>query len=764
MEPGKRINIWQELRERHVPKLVGFYLGASWVILEFIGFITDRYGISPYLIDLILLALGVMLPSVMVLAYTHGKPGKDEWTLAEKIVVPLNIILLVALTLTFFKGKDLGATTLTLSAEDEAGNPVERVVAKSFFTKRVALFYLNNNTGNPDDDWVGQWVPNGLFIDLIQDIYFDNRSPYQMATALLESGYTSGETPIALMRDIARRFHLGYFLSGTVKSASPFLIETQLYLTKGGRLVASHEYQGTDLAEIIDRASLDIKNDLDIPKSKIDESEDLPIRALSSGNVEALADFTYGLRELYFKRDWESAAEYLTLAVENDPTFAYAQFYLYEATLLLGRGAEEAIEAAMLNIYKVPVRLQGKIKEVYYLWQGEPERALSALSLDVNLDPDDVLAHRRLANFYYRIAQYEDALIEYREILRLNPNDDLILRDIAQAYSALGRWRDAQQNLMTYTRSNPRDTGVLIELGEIYQLLGKPEKANEVYERAALLGHNRGRVLMHKADAFFQVGDFEEALELGESAVDAARTPEVKLLALEALEKHFEILGRIQKAMSVAREAMPYERTVTGPMNSVVLRLSHFKKYTETTLSDSAFVMLGTMDMHLPDPWNLALDVVQVSYKLAQENSTISEDEIAKVDTFYSEYKFLVDLPHELISAQIDEHKGNYREAIQGYILTLQHYPRRILTQIHIAEVYRKMGIYEAAMESVRELLAIYPNDPRVLYELAQIQIVSDKSAALETLNRLAEIWSEADEIFLPAQKVNAELDRIPEV
>ena len=108
MEQGPQINFWQELKARRVLQLVGLYLGGSWVALEFLGFLTDHYGLSPYLIDLILLAIGAMLPSVMVFAYTHGKPGKDQWTLADKVVIPVNVLLTIGLMIIFFRGKDRG--------------------------------------------------------------------------------------------------------------------------------------------------------------------------------------------------------------------------------------------------------------------------------------------------------------------------------------------------------------------------------------------------------------------------------------------------------------------------------------------------------------------------------------------------------------------------------------------------------------------------------------------------------------------------------
>ena len=142
MSEQPRISFWRVLKERRVIQLVGVYIAASWLAIEFLGFLTDRYALSPYLIDLVLLAMGAMVPSVLVLAYTHGKPGRDQWSTTEKVVVPVNGLLAIGLILVFFSGKDLGATTLVVTAEDETGTRIERVVPKANFRRQVALFFF----------------------------------------------------------------------------------------------------------------------------------------------------------------------------------------------------------------------------------------------------------------------------------------------------------------------------------------------------------------------------------------------------------------------------------------------------------------------------------------------------------------------------------------------------------------------------------------------------------------------------------------------
>ena len=52
------------------------------------------------------------MPSVIVLAYFHGAPGKDEWTKIEKFGIPVNV-LFISLAIFFgksFETKELDKT------------------------------------------------------------------------------------------------------------------------------------------------------------------------------------------------------------------------------------------------------------------------------------------------------------------------------------------------------------------------------------------------------------------------------------------------------------------------------------------------------------------------------------------------------------------------------------------------------------------------------------------------------------------------------
>ena len=78
------MSLFKELVERRVPQIIGSYLFAGSSSILFIAWLIDRYAFPDYYITLALIALIAILPSVSILAYTHGKPGRDRWGRLEK--------------------------------------------------------------------------------------------------------------------------------------------------------------------------------------------------------------------------------------------------------------------------------------------------------------------------------------------------------------------------------------------------------------------------------------------------------------------------------------------------------------------------------------------------------------------------------------------------------------------------------------------------------------------------------------------------------
>ena len=84
----------KELIHRRIPHIIGSYLFAGSSLILFIDWLIARYEFPEHYVTLSLFGIASIIPSVVILAYFHGAPGKDEWTKIEKIGIPINVIFI----------------------------------------------------------------------------------------------------------------------------------------------------------------------------------------------------------------------------------------------------------------------------------------------------------------------------------------------------------------------------------------------------------------------------------------------------------------------------------------------------------------------------------------------------------------------------------------------------------------------------------------------------------------------------------------------
>ena len=73
-------NLLKTLLERKVPQIIVSYIVASTSMVLFLDWLKINYGFPKEYITLALFGAVSIMPSVIILAYFHGAPGKDEWT------------------------------------------------------------------------------------------------------------------------------------------------------------------------------------------------------------------------------------------------------------------------------------------------------------------------------------------------------------------------------------------------------------------------------------------------------------------------------------------------------------------------------------------------------------------------------------------------------------------------------------------------------------------------------------------------------------
>ena len=95
--------IFKKIIDRRVPQILGSYFIGATTLLFFIDWLVAKYDFSDYYTSLCLFGLICIVPSVIILAYFHGAPGKDDWTKVEKYGIPINILFIAIVLFAGYK-------------------------------------------------------------------------------------------------------------------------------------------------------------------------------------------------------------------------------------------------------------------------------------------------------------------------------------------------------------------------------------------------------------------------------------------------------------------------------------------------------------------------------------------------------------------------------------------------------------------------------------------------------------------------------------
>lgn len=99
-EPGR--SALGNLLYRRVSQVLGGHLGVTWTLFELTQWLTEQYPVPSDLGRMVLFGLLLLLPSVLVVTYRHGRPGPDQWTRWEQASLAGNLVAAVLILLILF--------------------------------------------------------------------------------------------------------------------------------------------------------------------------------------------------------------------------------------------------------------------------------------------------------------------------------------------------------------------------------------------------------------------------------------------------------------------------------------------------------------------------------------------------------------------------------------------------------------------------------------------------------------------------------------
>lgn len=759
-----------ELKQRKVLPAVGVYAASCWVLVEILDRLVERYLLSPYLTDIIFWGLYSLIPAVVLVTWSYGRSGKDKATTAQKVGVPINIIATLGLLITVFGDKNFAATATMVTLANELGQQETHYVPNESFRRRMAVFFFDNESGNPSHDWLQYGVTDLLVQDLQQDPFVLATSPYEnfgngFYARMRQAGFMDATgIPTSLKREIAQDANRQYFVEGsfTVEHGE-YIITTTIWETQTLDQVATINQRGWDLYDTIDKLSREVRKELDVPRSSSRIASDMPLAETYGESESAFQNYIAGLNERLFNNDFAASNALFDAALEEDHNFVLAHFV--KAINLIESGdlpsAQASLNKAQQLDYRLPDRDRVILKANNYRLSGETDKLIEFLRMQVKLR-DDAASHSRLGNILFSTGALEEAKHEFKIALQrdsLNAGINLVLSTLERSS---GDMDAAIAYAREYQKERPEDIEAHIQMGDLLRDSGELDQAERHYEQAQLLENNPVQPTLRLVIIAARKGNENKARQLLEQAVALAQTPTDRGDVHQAASFLEARLGRIDDAIEQLYAAEEFYRQTQAPFQVAlgiydpIVRLNLYRGDVE----NAEAALASGMDLVQP-PMDKFLAFCEAQIFIQQGALDQAGQALDRGVEIIEQFKFdFLRFLITLVEADIQEARGDYEGETNSLKLALQQIDRSFVAAELYAQYVPKLyadlanaqvlaGDLDGAEESLNKGFKLDPSEPNLWSAQARQQKASGLShLAVASINYALAIWQDADPQF----------------
>jgi len=766
-----------ELRDRRILPAVGVYVAGSWVLIEILDRLVERYLLSPYLTDIVFWGLFSLIPAVMLIAWTHGRPGKDKATRFEKVGVPINLIATLGLLITVFGGKDLDLAATQITLNNELGQQETHFIPSETFRRRMIVFFWENESGNPELDWLQYGITELLVQDLQQDPFVLANSPWNnfgngFYSRIRQAGFDDGlNVPRSLMRKIANEANRQYFIEGSLNNAGDeYVVTARIWDTQTLGQVAELTERGWDVYAAIDRLSKGIRDALDVPESSNRIAEDLPLTETYGESEEALKAYIQGLNARLFENDFVSSNAFFDQALSIDPSFVLGWFL--KAVNLVESGnlpaAQEALSKAQELDYRLPSRDRAQLKSMLYQLAGEHEKLMSFLHLQTQIH-DDATSHINLATMFMMSGELEKAKMESLLALDRDALNVGIYLRMSALERASGNMEAAIDYARRYQQQKPEDIYANIQLGDLLRDGGELDAAAEHYKQAQLLENAPVRPTLKLSLIAARKGDFHAAREYLSEAEAYAQAPTDKTHVRQITVLLEMRLGRIQEAI---RQTYAQEEFLRQSQGLLGVTLSLYTPLVDLYLLvddlDAAWGALTNAKGLLTPPMDKFLGFSAAAIQAAEKDIDAAYASLQQAREVVEQFQLKhLGVQLHMVEAIINEAEGDFVAMADHFQKTIELIDRSVVggeVRIALPQLYSELaraqiknGDLGAAERSIKAGFSLDPSEPMLWVVKARLQRARNMpQMALASVNYALAIWKDADEDYVMAKKARA--------
>ncbi|MCK5521095.1 MAG: tetratricopeptide repeat protein [Candidatus Marinimicrobia bacterium] len=741
--------LFKELWDRRVFQILGIYMGASWAVLEFISsFLVDRFNFSIQLISISIIMVTSLLPSILMVAWFHGRPGPDKWHRIEKIGIPINFFIILVTIFFVVRGNSLDAGT---SMDNKGGNVNSVVSEKEDVGSqkiRIVIWNFESEFSDSSLDYLNYGMPQLLFYSLNQNMVFNITTQYDYGEDILEKNVLDkNKISLSLMREITKSNNYEYFLTaGIKKENNKFIVHCRLYNADNFEMKFENYLEANNLYTIVDSMTYCINEKL-MPTAKNSHLKIIPNAELLTDNMDALKTFLNGRHQFFNKNDFSGAIQSFEKAVKIDSDFQYAYFELLKLYSITNQRnkIETILQPIMEKQYKLPEQDRYFVKYYYYLFNNEMSKAEAILDIWEDLFPKDTRPlYRRAWNHYINQARYAEAIQEYEKILEIEPQADELLLALGNMYFHLRNPVKARKFFNDYIKIHPDQLRGYLALAKLEKDTGGFNKAETIYDKILLMQENLPAVLVDKAEMAISHAEFSDAEVLLAKALSHSKTSADSMACLQMLSYRESFRGNFIGALRYRILKDNISKRVLSPMVILLDKLDDVSMFINMGEVGVAFDIIEEMKKLNPPLNSVYLAGKLEAYTLLKDEKKIKE---TIVEIEQSDLHQLLGLRAEAMvvsgRATIYEINGEFQKATAAYEkvdnLNPDNYLSNLLTK---SRNYRLSGDYDRAEKLLHDMMALIPALPEMHFELAQLRWEQElKQEAINHMSIALEVW-----------------------
>ena len=597
----------------------------------------------------------------------------------------------------------------------------------------LILADFTNKTGDPVFD---STLKEALAIQLEQSPLIQLVSDAELHNSLQYLGQPKDQriTP-ELAQQICQRLAVKAYLAGTIEPlGSSYVISINAVNCATGDVFGREQITAADKSAVlgsVSTVSTAMRARLGESLSSIQRLSTPYLSSVTTASLQAFHAFSLGENEHRMGRDFPEAASFYEQAVQLDPSFAMGW-----ARLSVAYGNQGAVAKALTDMKKaydlrerVTERERMYIEAQYALQQFDLPKSLEAYKLYASAYPRDAAALNNLASTYGAMGDFEQSAEGFKKAWEEAKWDNIAATNTASVLLQMDRIAEAERYLKEALEQGGGDdvtynTALMID----EFMAGKPDwEKQEQWASAHASGFTLDATV---ANLNFSLGKVRAANQGWSHAAQRAAQQQFpdtagSFYAMMALNN--ALVSNCASARESAHRGLSLDHSLaTVPNAALALALC----------SEGAAALSELQRLIIAQPNNtVASEVYLPEVKAAMALVQHHPENVADLLSPSGPYILVSKAPQLLGWASLD--KANWQQAV---------------TDFGPGAKYRGLALQESTLSNPQG-----PDYTLCLLGTARAQSRFDKAAAINSYQKLLDIWKNADADFVPAQEARKE-------